>query len=150
MTVLPTDRGRIHGADHLGTQQAHEPHQTSERLLMSPLGKRRLDAFGVGPIGLIEEVEIAHAENAETLPQLRFANDAERRAAFLAGAIAAALAARAGDESDDLAFIGVTSHGRGHHALIIRMRGHRQQVGLQHLQVGRAGTRQCGMRCSKK
>src|SRR3954469_7524252 len=61
MAMLARCWSWIHGHDYIGTEGADKTDQAFERLLFAPFSERGREAFGVGPIQLIQKITISNA-----------------------------------------------------------------------------------------
>src|SRR5258708_6054535 len=101
MTVL-AGRGRgIHSDNNFRTQRAHQPDESFQGLLLTPLVERGGEAFGVSPVELVQEIAVTNSDCREAVTQLGLAQSTQRSTALCPHHVAAALAARAIDIGDN-------------------------------------------------
>lgn len=122
MPVLPGIGRGIHGDDDLGAQGADEAHEFLEGFVLAPFAERGGEALGVEEVLLVEEIAVAHAEDAQGVAEFRFPEDPESRAALGADHVASAFASGDVGMGDHfLPGMSVVGQGGGHAGFVVGM-----------------------------
>lgn len=132
VAVLSRVGGRVHGEDDVGAEGADDAHQFFQGDLLVPFAEGSAEALGVEEVLLIEEVDMADAEDAEGIAEFGFAEDAEGGTGLGADHVAAAFAAGGVGVGDDPALSeGVVGEGRGHAGFVVGVGEDGEDIGFE-------------------